>query len=128
MHSNDYEFEDEGFEDDGRQQLEEYEWHCQEIRHKAHALLSHPGAHFLGCSIAQNLVSLVQEHATSEGNTTLKHVLTESVLEEVVVQAMQEHQDILDQPVGREGYIAIRRTIDRACWALESLLTAEASQ
>jgi len=31
MNSYDYEFEDEGFEDDGWQQLEEYEMQCREI-------------------------------------------------------------------------------------------------
>jgi hypothetical protein len=124
MYSNDYEFEDEAFEDDGRQQLEEYELHCQEIQNKARALLSHPGAVLLANIITENLVSLVREHAASEGNATLKTVLTDSIFETVVIQALREHQDILDQPIGREGYIAIRQTIDRACWALESLLSA----
>ena len=129
MYSDDYYSEDDEC-DDGRQQLEEYEEHCQEVQRKATALLTHPGALLFASIIADGIARTVQEHATlnDKGSATLKGILAGTVAEFILTQAIEHHLGALQQPLTRSGFIAIRQGVDAACTALEGLLAAEAAK
>jgi len=127
MNSYDYEFEDEGFEDDGWQQLEEYEMQCREIQRKATALLTIPAAQALARKFAQGLANLVQTHADFNGPFTLSDVLKGSVLEKVLIETFRHCRNCLHMPLSHAGFIAIRKTLDAACTVFEALLDADAA-
>jgi hypothetical protein len=127
MHSDEYRSEDDEC-DDGRQMLEEYEMHCQEVQRKATALLTIPAAQVLVRQFAQDLANLVQIHATVNGPFTLSDVLRGSVPEKALIKTFEYCRGYLHMPVSRAGFIAIRTTLDAACAAFEALLAAEASR
>ncbi len=126
MCSDSYDYGDEAFEDSGRQQLEEYEMYVHEQNAKARALLTVSSALILGCSVADDLATLVRRHASQDGGTTLGDVLRDTVAEEVIAQAI--NPEALRQAVTREGFVAIRKMLDGACRAFEDLLAAQASR
>ena len=128
MYSIDYEFEDEGFEDAGRQQLEEYEMYVREQNGKANALLTIPAAHILARPLAEDLARLVKQHGTHNGRTSALEMLRNTVAEDLITEVMRDRQDILRRPVNRAGHIGVRRAVDAACLAFESLLAAEAAK
>ena len=126
MNANDYDFEDEGFEDDGRQQLEEYEMHCQQIKYKANALLTLPAAAAFARSVGENMAKLVQQHAMCNGKTMLLAILRGSIVERILIeQALQGRRDIILHPVSVDGFRALTDARDDACVAFEALLAAE---
>lgn len=129
MNSNNYDFEDEGFED-ARQQLEAYAMHCLEIQRKARALLSHPGALYFAHLIADGIADTVREHASLEdkGYATLVDILAGTVAEHVITQALDNHEGVLQQPLNRDGFFSIRAGLDAVCMTLELLLPAEVAQ
>ena len=125
MNSNDYDFEDEGFEDNGRQQLEEYEMYVREQNAKANALLTHVVARVVAHNIAEELAGLVRLHGMDNGRTNLLEMLRNTVAENLIIEVMRERQNILRQPVNLAGYIAIRKALDAACAFFEFVLSAE---
>jgi hypothetical protein len=127
MNSNDYDFEDEAFEDDGRQQLEEYEQYVRELRAKARALLAHPVGHIVGHIVAKELACIVRKHADPDGNIALADMLRDSMWEHVVTWALMSREEILKRRVGREGFAALQESLDGA-WQLFAALSDEASK
>jgi hypothetical protein len=125
MHSDEYASADDEC-DDGRQQLQEYEWHCQQIQYKANALLTLPAAAALARSVGENLTKLVQQHAMRNGRTMLLAILRDSIVERILIeQALKGRRDILLHPVSADGSIALTDARDDACVAFEALLAAE---
>ena len=128
MNSDDYYSQDEGFENDSRQQLEEYEMHCQQIKYKANAVLTLPAAAVLARSVGENMAKLVQQHAVCNGKTMLLAILRGSIVERILIeQALQGRRDILLHPVSADGFRALAEARDSACVAFEALLAAKAS-
>jgi len=127
MHSDEYRSEDDEC-DDARQQLEEYEMHCQEVQRKAVDLLTIPAAQVLARQLAKDLANLVQTHADFNGPITLADVLKESVPEKVVIKTLRHCRGYLHMPLSHAGFIAIRKSLDAACAGFEALLAADASR
>ncbi len=129
MNSNDYHSEEDDC-DDGGQQLEEYEWHCGEVRRKATALVTHHGALHFASLIADGIVRSVRENATStcESSANLEAILAGTVAELILTQAVEHHPGALQQPLTRSGFIAIRQGVDAACAVFDAILAVEASR
>ena len=127
MCSDNYDFEDEGFEDAGRQQLEEYEQFVREQNAKARALLAHPVGHIVGHIVAKELACIVRKHAYPDVNIALADILRDSILEHVVTWALMSREEILMRRVGQEGFAALQESLDGA-WQLFAALSDEAAK
>jgi len=127
MNSDEY-YIPEDDDDQAAADLAEYEQFVLEQNRKARALLSHPEAMALARPVAEVLASHVQQHAKVGGATTLTEILRDSICEDVLLKALEGRTALLQAPFSREGYIAIRQTLDTACHDFEALLAAEAAR
>ena len=108
---------------DTQQQLLEYEMYIHEQHKKAHALLSLPAALDIARKVAEDLEALVKQHASADGDTTVAHMLRDSVGERVIEEALKGREHVLQWAVTRQGFIAIRKALDDACEGFEKLLS-----
>lgn len=103
-----------------------YKRYCLKMSQKARALLGHPAALAIATSAATRLAALAAQYATCEGGFALSDVLAETVAEHVVANAFEGHEVVLHRPFSRDGYRAIRSTVDHISAALEAILAADA--
>jgi hypothetical protein len=122
MYSDDY---DSG--DDARRELEDNAMRDLAHKYNAYSFGSHFAASNIARCTAHELARLIEHHATYRGRYTLDDALGESIEERVVVLALGNDQDFLHRPINRNGYIAIRQTLDAACIEFEAVLAAEAA-
>jgi hypothetical protein len=129
MYSDDYYSEDDEC-DDGRRQLEEYEWHCEEVQRKATALVTHTGAVYFATLLADAIFHTVQEHATlnDKCSANLEVILAGTVAEIILTQAIEHHPGALQQPLTRSGFIELRQRVDAACIIFEEFLAVDSAQ
>ncbi len=127
MHTDDY-FCHQDDDDQPAADLAAYDLYVIEQRRKSDLLLTHHGALTLARAVAEDLAGLVHAHALPDGHTTLGKLLAETVAEAVIEVAMEGSKGLPRQPISREGFIAIRKTLNAACLAFEALLAAEAAR
>lgn len=96
-------------------------------KHDAYSTKSYFAASNIARCTAHELARLVEQHVTFRGGYTLSEALGESIEERVVLLALRKDQNFLHRPINRNGYIAIRQTIDAACIEFEAVLAAEAA-
>ena len=127
MHSDEY-YCHQDDDDQAAADLAEYEMYVREQNRKSRALLSIPGALEIARPVAEVLAGLVLQHAKVDGMTTLAEVIRDSLCEDILVNALEGRPALLQQTFGRACYIAVRKSLDAACSALEALLAAETSR
>jgi len=95
-------------------------------RAAARALREDIGARAYARQVAVELATLVERHATPNGQLTLADALDETLAEEVVSLALGHRHALLAQPVSDSGYEAVQRRVWEACDVLEHFLPAGA--
>lgn len=105
--------------------LEACEIHILEWRAAARALREDVGARTYARQVAVELATLVERHATPNGQLTLADALDETLAEEIVSLALRHRHALLSKPVSDEGFSLLKRSVWEACDVLELFLPAD---